>query len=123
MFLGIVIFGNSKKGVAYEEEKALFEFYQNYRENGISEFKFENLDVVQFTSSEVCLLEGAVLRAPSESCNAFIFTSEPYNYGTVIIRPCDIPKHIIPYDDIDDLDYQTKNAVRKILEKRSQNPR
>lgn len=118
MLSGIVILGNSKKGVVYEEEKALFEFYQNYKTNGAKEFRFENLDIVQFMSGEATILDGAILKAPSESCCSFIFTSKPYNCGTVIIRPCDIPKLIIPYDNIDISDYQLKSAIRKILEKR-----
>ena len=118
MLSGIVIFGNSKKGAVYEEEKALFDFYQNYEKNGTKEFRFENLDVVQFTSGEIVVLEGAILKAPSENCCSFVFTSEPYNYGTVIVRPCNIQKHIIPYDDNDISDYQISAAIRKILEKR-----
>ena len=93
----LIIVGNSKKGTTYEEEKAFFDFYCNFKPG--EEFKFKNLDVMLGAGTNLTLLEDVVIKAPDEHNSCFAIYSYTTPYGSITRNPCEIPKVMIPFDD------------------------
>lgn len=95
----LIIVGNSNKGTTYEEEKRYFDFYCDYKPG--EEFHFENLIVAEGNEGCLSILKHPILRAPDERNTFFVLLSEPYTNGLVIKNPCNIPKFIVPFEDIE----------------------
>lgn len=118
---------DSKNNDVWKEEKALYEFYSNHDDSrtksGEAEFHFHHMGIMQFSSGRGYYLKNPILKAPTDECNCFVLTAEPYDYGLVIARPCDIPKFAIPTnEDPDEVAFIAREVALRMAQEKN-NPR